>query len=640
MKGEWRFLLGLLLAILFCYLPGLNAPPAFDDALLQTYRLTRASPAALMKAFRDPVPASPQGISLPAYAYRPLTEASFVLNGLAGGGLMGLRVGNLLIHVGAAVLVWVLARRLGEACGVEGRWFGRWAALCFAVHPMGVQAVTYVYQRAVSLEALLVYGTLALYWRGRERPWGRAHAGAVGVGLLAMLAKEPAVTLPLWIGALEWVLRRPGEGLRPVLKRAWPFAVLPLLVVVQVARAMAQAAGSGPDRFRESGIHAVGYGFTPFQYLCLELPVVLGYLRLAALPFPLTFYGDRVYPLPGQAAGIPAGPTLVAGALLLGALGWILFGPARLRLPRLALALFLAPLALESSVFPIQDLAFHHRCYPGLLGASLGFAWVVTRLRRPLALGAGGLALLATLALGENRIWSASARLLERDVRHAFHRSTIWANLGWQYQDAGHPGAAERVFRQALRSPWQAQRNRVGLASALRAQGRTAEARQAFDRAVRDYPSDSSIVWMALVQALEAGDAGQVSALADRAAALPLLRPELALWLASTRLEEGRVSEAERILRRHLGVFRTSPQFWDLLGEALRRQARWGEAEEAYRAAIDLQPDLPDTHADLGRLYLLRGDARRAEAAFREALRCDPAHAGAREGLARAMRAP
>lgn len=593
--GDRAFLIVLGLAVAFVYVGGLGAPPAFDDALLATYPATHGSWEGVVRAFLHPVPASFQGVPLPAYAYRPLTETSFVLNAALGGGShLALRLGNLLIHLGASCLVFLLARRLAGIMDRGRAWFPRLAALLFAVHPLGVQAVTYVYQRAVALEALLMFATLLLYWKAREGHRG-AYVGAMATGLLAMTAKEPAVTLPLALAALEWILPT-GQGFGKALRRWAPFALMPLLVGVQILRALDQADALGTDRYRESGIHAVGYGFSRWEYFRLELPILVRYLTLAAWPFPLTFYFDRVNPLPGQAAVIPWVPVLAAGALLAAGGLWVLFGARRHALGRLGLALFFTPLLLESTIFPIQDLAFQHRCYPSLLGAGLLLAQALAGRR---ILGVAALGLMASLTLLENRVWADSRALLARDVRHAFHRTTIWTNLGWHDHDAGHPEAAESFFRHALRSPWQTQRTRVGLACALRAQGREEAARRVFEQAFRAYPKDTAILWVAVGHALEDGDEARLEDLAGRAEALPLLRPELAMWLAARRLEQGRADAAAHVMERQLAVFPAHPQFWDLLGRARELQGRMPEAVAAWRKALALDPGLEATRRDL-----------------------------------------
>ena len=604
-KGDGLFLVALLAATVFVYLGGLRAPPAFDDTVVGMYPLRLGTPGAMLKGFLHPVPAAPQGVPLPAYAYRPLTEASLVLNArLAGSalGLAGLRLGNLLIHLAACLVVFRLAR----AFGGQGAAFARWAALFFALHPLGVEAVTYVYQRAASLEALLAFLTMGLYWSARGRKvWGGRYVAALACGLLAMTAKETGVTLPLILAAVEWVLRDPAEPIRAVWKRWIPFAFLGLLPLAMFLRASAaqEASAAVPvGTVMESGFHPTASGHGRLEYLLLEMPVVAGYLFKAFLPFPLHFYHDQVLPLPGETTAIPWLAVTLCGAALLGLVAWILLGPSRHRLPRVGLALFLAPLALESSVFPIQDLAFYHRCNPSLLGAALLFAWAAARLGswKPPALA---LFLLAALTVRENRIWADPLELLRRDVRAAWHRSVIWASYAWELKPAS-PRRAERLFRHALRLPWQNPRTLLGLASSLSAQGRDAEAALAYDAALKAFPEDPTLLWQAVVQAIPMADEARLEALCAHAGKRRALRPELALWLACRRLEQGRPAEAETLLRRELGCFPTHPQLLDLLGRSLQLQERPAEAAAQFRLALDVDPSLEDARRDLEAILL------------------------------------
>src|SRR5579863_9425603 len=63
--------------------------------------------------------------------------------------------------------------------------------------------------------------------------------------------------------------------------------------------------------------------------------------------------------------------------------------------------------------------------------------------------------------------------------------------------------------------------------------------------------------------------------------------------------------------------------------DSLRRQHRYADAERCGRRAIALDPRLPRAHSVLGRVFLETGRHEEAEAAFREAIRVDPAFAKA-----------
>lgn len=485
------FLFCLAAAVAACYAPGLRAPASYDDRAAVLSNPAAASlPLALERTLREVPP------------HRHLTEASFALNRLlAGESLPALRVGNILIHLGATGLVFLLARRWG------GSGLARWAAAFFALHPLGIQAVTYLCQRATGLESLLALLSLCLYGIRGSR---LAYAGALGAATLALGAKETALTIPLLLAAAAWILR---DG---SLRRWLPFGAL---AAVAVALKLAHP-GEGM---------ASAYGFSPRDYLLLQLPIVLGYLRLALLPFPLHFLHDRVVPVPGHAPELPWTAILLSGALLAALAGWALFGPARHRLPRLGIALFLAPLALESAV-PIQDLAFNHRCYPGLLGMGLLFAWVASRLGHPWPV----LVLLGALTLRENAAWASPRTLLARDVRNAFHLDVAWGNYAWHRLGRGDAVQAERLFRHALHSPWKEMRVRLGEAAALIALGRVPEGRGRIDAVMRDFPAEGGPVRLALQEAVRSGDEARISDIVRRAEG-KVTDPELETWFRSLR---------------------------------------------------------------------------------------------------------
>jgi tetratricopeptide (TPR) repeat protein len=441
-----------------------------------------------------------------------------------------------------------------------------------------------------------------------------------------MTAKETAVTLPLLLLACEWILRDGKEPRRLVLARWLPFAALVLLWPLRL--------------FLDHGLTVRGgwalasqqAGFTPLQYLLIESRVLLRYLTLALLPFPLHFPHDPVALVRGGPPDIPPLLTALSAMTLLALAAWALFGPARHRLPRLGAALFLASQALESSVFPLWDIAATHRCYPGLLGLGLVFAWALTLLPRPCArLAALALALFAALTLGENRLWSDPGGLYARDLRHAWHAGVNWGNCAWTCLETGHPEAARRVARQGVRLPYNP---RVGSAyvTALLALGRNEEARVEIAR-VKGLAEP--LVWLRLatLETLQAGDPERIEALMREAEDLNLAQPELALWLARHRDSQGRKEEAEALLRRYLKIHPDHPLLWDHLGYLLLTQQRFGESEAAYRQAVLLDPAQPKAQYHLGLLALKRGDLPAAEAAFREALRAKPDYALARRDL-------
>ncbi len=101
-----------------------------------------------------------RGVKLPA---RPLAYASFSVNhALIGPGPSQFLALNVLIHFASCLLLlrllWLLTCSRGEPqtpirvlplCGLS---------LCWAVHPLNVSAVAYIYQRMEKLDGLFVFG--------------------------------------------------------------------------------------------------------------------------------------------------------------------------------------------------------------------------------------------------------------------------------------------------------------------------------------------------------------------------------------------------------------------------------------------------------------------------------------------------
>lgn len=71
-----------------------------------------------------------------------------------------------------------------------------------------------------------------------------------------------------------------------------------------------------------------------------------------------------------------------------------------------------------------------------------------------------------------------------------------------------------------------------------------------------------------------------------------------------------------------------------LAGDLLAESLRWADAALLYRQAVMLDPGQPETHASLGKVYLMQGKAEAAEEQLKGALKLDPQDETALFGLA------
>ena len=171
-KGDILFLLGLLGAVAFVYVPGLQGPPVYDDGTGVLRNPVMGNLRGLPGRFLDPVPPQPPGVPLPSYAYRPFTEASFALQQALGASLPALRLGNLLLHAAASFLVFLIVNASHPSSAGSLSPLGRPP---LRPPPLAVGRHL-VYQRAVSWN-LLSFLSLLLYLAAGPSPPAPAPTG-------------------------------------------------------------------------------------------------------------------------------------------------------------------------------------------------------------------------------------------------------------------------------------------------------------------------------------------------------------------------------------------------------------------------------------------------------------------------------
>lgn len=354
-RGPWRALPAAVIvaAALLAHGAGLEAPFHFDDFSLPG----------------DPAMGRSDGwveiLTDPART-RPLTYLTFWLNErLHGFTPSGFHAVNLGIFALLLVCLARLYRQLVPPLAAAA------ALAVFALHPLQTEAVTYTFARATLLAAL--FSVLAWHSWVRRRPWP-----AVVWFLAAMLAKEEAAALPVFLAGYELAVRR--STLRAV---AAPLAAMAAIVAVAAARlwfAVQQTVGSGAGA-EDAGVSTVDYMLTQGRTVWL-------YLRLLLAPFGQTVDRDWT-----ASSGLDLS-TAAAWIALLTAVGAGLYFIRR----RPEIYWWLGGLILlapTSSLIPLADLTAERRLLFPLLSLSLGVGLLVQRL--PLK---AGVAALVALILG------------------------------------------------------------------------------------------------------------------------------------------------------------------------------------------------------------------------------------------------
>ena len=464
--------------------------------------------------------------------YRPLTSWTLALNhSLHGESPHGYHLANLLVHLGSAVLLFLLLR------GMAGALPGFVAAALFAVHPVQTEAVVWVVGRADLLATLFLLLTLLLHSGIPDEPSRKnlprilATAAALGA---ALLSKENGLTFPALLIAYELALasRREGsprERLRPAVRRlilAAPFYVVLIGAYLILRQQVAGGLLASPDE-------------TLWKNPLLDAPLITRWLTavhiagryLLLLVFPCTLSVDYYFDV------VPLVRSALATAFLLPALAVAATAAAGWTARRVPAVTFGA-LAALGTYLPLSHLLFaapvvmaERVLYLPMIGLTscLGvlFVTVATRVapqRRTLAVALLVLVVLVPLVLrsrARTKDWKDDLTLFTSAVRAQPRSALSWNNLASQQLELHDPAAAEASARRALEILPDYLAARGNLADALRRQGKLEETEQVLREALRDSPEAEERLWLNLTQLITMRAAGLDDA-GNRRAALRL----------------------------------------------------------------------------------------------------------------------
>jgi protein O-mannosyl-transferase len=214
-RGMWVVVVATLLAYGLC----LGGDFVYDDVHSVRDNSALTSLANVPSFFVDVGMFS----SVDCRLYRPALLTSFAVDGFIGDMRpWAFKLTNLLLHLTAALLVFVIARRFGA------RRSGATLAAClFGVHPMASEAVNTISGRSNLMMIVALLAAVRCHLAAMD---GRRFAvlGTTVFGMIGLGCKEPAMILPLLLLILEGL--RTGDGPRGY--RAAALRVLPSVVLV------------------------------------------------------------------------------------------------------------------------------------------------------------------------------------------------------------------------------------------------------------------------------------------------------------------------------------------------------------------------------------------------------------------------
>ena len=642
---------GLALLVAVIYVPALSGGFVWDDVIFAEEPVIHRW-SGLWNIWFSPADIRNEG------HYWPVVYTTFWLeHKLWGLAPLGYHVVNVLLHVANVLLLWRLLARLAVPGALA-------VAAVFALHPLHVESVAWIIERKDLLSALFYLSAVLVWIRYTEAPRPARYCLALGLFTLGLLSKSIAVTLPaallLWhwwkkgevtrldvirlapfflvglcVTAADFAFYTARESLSLgysaaervliaaralwfyVGKLLWPTdlaVIYPLWEVhagdllgwafVVAAAALAALLWRLRHRFGRGPLAGV-------SYFAITLSPVLGFIDFGYMQF--SFVADRFQYL----AGIGVMAVLVGSAV---------HGASRLPDPlRLASAgAFVVVLAIlgtltwrQAGIYKDPFTFFGHivALNPEARDAHLnlgGALFDAGRYEEGLAVslvaveqrpdGPGAHANLGRALLLMDRFEEAEehlSRALDLDPDNQF----AWQNVAELHRKQGRFEEAVEWFGKVLAKDGSNALALAGLGVSLYELKRYEPAVDAMDRAIELAPDLPQVLALHVLAGRALRELGRLDAAARqflRAAGAGAgdVTPLVELW--RLRIAQQRLDEADAHLRQALEVASGSTVALQTIAEVLRKQGRYEESIETYRAILALDPEFAMAYAGMG----------------------------------------
>lgn len=583
-KKDLALTLALLGAVVVSFLPALTAGFIWNDHTYVTENPTLDGLSGLRRIWTDPL-ANEQ--------YYPLVFTTFwIEKRLWGLDPFGYHLVNVLLHAGAALLLWRFLRRLG----LPAAWL---AATAFALHPVCVESVAWVTERknTLSLVLTLLAAHAWLSWRAaaeerdaagaqsrekRKKRRGAAapvplsrrpgvlFAAALAFLTLALFAKTTASVLPAVLLVVVWWQRG---------RLRWA-DVRPLLPFFAIGIGLAYHTAWLEKHFVEAKGDEWAHGLV--DRLALAGQVTAFYAGKLVWPADLAFiYRRWTIDASSAVQWLPTAGWLAALAAA--------FVASRrgLRGPLAALLLFGGVVFPAMGFFDVYAMRYSwvadHFAYQAMAvgAASLvgGAATALERLRPAWRRAAGvaavaGLVLLGTLTYRQAVPYRSQEALWLHTIALNPECFICHTNYGNELLEAGRTDEAVVHLERSLEIRPDALPTLLNLARLEEARARFGRAEEHLRAALRREPADV----------------------------------EIRVHLATVLTKAGRLADAEREFREALRIPSHAAYLaHNGLGVVLVRSGRVEEGIEQMKACVRLRPDYERGRANLESVLAMTG---------------------------------
>ena len=558
--------------------------------------------------------------------YRPVLMSSFSLDyHLWGPDPFGYHIGNILIHLGNALLVYGLIRLI-----FRRELLAFLTAMLFVLHPVQTEAVTYISGRGDPLAAF--FCLLSLYFfiaytdfDGYRR---RLYFGVSVLSfLLALFSKESAAILPLVLIFYEACFRRDGLKGKRSAKYAAYFIILLIYGIIRYFVLL---------DVKDTVL--AGSSLSLSNRFCLIPPIIVIYLKLLLWPVGLHMErSDFLFERPQYFFDHRAIFALLF-LMIVTAIVWS--GRKRHKEVFFGFGWFLLLLAPFLNIIPINAFIAEHWLYFPSIGFFLLVSSLIISLFRfdSIRLCIASfmiviLAMLGTLTIRQNYIWRNPVSFYKYTLKFSPKSTRLRINLGTEYFNLGLYKDAERELREALAAEPEGiyvHSGYINLGSALYWQGKKKEAFEAYDKAIKVNPASPLGYWYMANTFFLDGQTDKAIWFYRKAVELTPSNAYFWLTLGNVYTKNKEFPEAAEAYKKALSAY---PSFFEArinLGIVYSKQGLFKEAFEEYQEALKLNPESPQGYYHIGNICEVIGQNERAKEFWREALKKDPTYTGAR----------
>ncbi|MBI5593861.1 MAG: tetratricopeptide repeat protein [Deltaproteobacteria bacterium] len=520
--------------------------------------------------------------------FRPVAYFSFALNWYAGTDhVLGYHMVNVGIHILCAWMLYILVQSLFQTPNLLGRFEGDkknialLSAVLWAIHPIQIQAVTYIVQRMTLLATLFYLSGLLCYIQARnhsERPQRLGLFSGCFLSLvLAMGSKENAVIFPLSLALIEIVF---FNNLSNRVHRKACFLIVLAATVATGILAVIIAYSARPDPLAFINRVSSVRPFSLTERLLTEPRVVIGYLTQIFYPLLNRFSIEHFIT---KSTSILNPLTTIGSIILISGLLAIAFFRIR-KMPVLSFSILFYFLnhIIESTVIPLE-LVFEHRnhlpsafvFFPVAIAGVRGLRYYQRMQRRAMFQTCFAVITLFVVVLGmtthlRNQAWLSEKTLWEDIMLNSPFSARPYVRMAWYYETIGQYDKSLELCEASLSKQWT---NHSAIAQTLAYMAGIHAAHRNYEKALELY--DRSITT----------DPLYIQALYDKAQVLVAL---------------GEWEQAKEIMVSLISKRKSTWNDLNLMGFILLKEDSPEDALEHFRKANQLSPQNPLVLINIG----------------------------------------